>query len=133
MQKKQQFWYAVVQAMVGKLYVLSLFYIMYGVVFTLAATRRSDVTPSNDSARPSEEQLPTFVPTLTIPLEAYDGCSLDTGDGDVASCHRVREHHRAITHPAVHLPSVLEARSFDILPALDRIEDPNSGTPKQVA
>jgi hypothetical protein len=37
MQKENQFWFTVVQAMIGKLYVLSLFYIMYGVGFALAA------------------------------------------------------------------------------------------------
>jgi hypothetical protein len=31
MQKNPQFWYPVLQAMIGKLYVLSLYYMMYGI------------------------------------------------------------------------------------------------------
>jgi hypothetical protein len=52
----------------------------------LVATRPSDVRSSNDSdSGPTEEQLPTFVPTLTLPDEAY-GHSLETGDSGVATC-----------------------------------------------
>lgn len=65
--KKPQFWYSTIQGMIGKLYVLSLFYII------------------NDDT-PTQELTTAFVPTLTVPMEAYDSFSLDTriGGGLVA-------------------------------------------------
>jgi hypothetical protein len=61
-EKKPQFWYSTIQGMIGKLYVLSLFYII------------------NDDA-PTRELTTAFVPTLTVPIEAYDTFSLDTRVG----------------------------------------------------
>ncbi|KAI0000809.1 hypothetical protein BJV74DRAFT_882644 [Russula compacta] len=66
-QKKSQLWFLVVQEMMGKLYVLSLFYII------------------ND--RPlTNEQPTTFAPTLTVPIDANDTYSLDTRISGEAAC-----------------------------------------------
>lgn len=43
-QKNQEFWYTVIQGLVGKLYLLSLFYIMYAVICT-SVIRLADVGP----------------------------------------------------------------------------------------
>ncbi|KAI0277176.1 hypothetical protein BGY98DRAFT_1097634 [Russula aff. rugulosa BPL654] len=66
-QKKPQFWFSTIQGTIGKLYVLSLYYII------------------NDDV-PTREMTTAFVPTLTVPIEAYDTFSLDTrvGGGLVA-------------------------------------------------
>jgi hypothetical protein len=73
--------------MVGKFYVISLFYIMCGFICTLAATRFSNVGPSNNSDT-TGEQLSTFIPTLTVPNETFDRFSLDTRASGAVSCHR---------------------------------------------
>ncbi|KAI0252281.1 hypothetical protein BJV78DRAFT_1204188 [Lactifluus subvellereus] len=66
-QKRMQMWYTFIQGMVGKLYVLSLFYIINDHTLT--------------GGQPS-----SFDPTLTIPNEAYDTFSLDTRVGGAAAC-----------------------------------------------
>jgi hypothetical protein len=67
-QKRPQFWYPAVQGLIGKLYVLSLFYII-------------------NNEGPARELTTAFVPTLTVPIEAYDTFSLDTRvDGGLVIC-----------------------------------------------
>ncbi|KAF8498181.1 hypothetical protein F5888DRAFT_227849 [Russula emetica] len=67
-QKKPQFWFSTIQGAIGKLYVLSLYYII------------------NDDA-PTRELTTAFAPTLTVPIEAYDTFSLDTRvGGGLAAC-----------------------------------------------
>jgi len=70
-QEKQQPWYAAIRGLVGKLYLISLFYTI------------------NDSDVPAlpGEHLPTFVPTLTVPIEVHDTISLETRVSGAVSCH----------------------------------------------
>lgn len=86
-QKKLEFWYPTIQGLVGKLYVLSLFYIVYDFLFAnLRNDANSHVESSNDDA-PPQEPTSAFVPTLTVPFEAYDTFSLDTRvDGGLTAC-----------------------------------------------
>jgi len=66
--KKQDFWYSTIQGLIGKLYVLSLFYMI------------------NDYG-PSDELCTSFVPTLTIPNESNDMYSLDIRHGAPIACN----------------------------------------------
>jgi hypothetical protein len=77
--------------MIGKLYVLSLFYIMYEGChlpsFWLPyAFFFSDVELSIDSGPATSEEPSEFVPTLTIPIEGCGG--LDVDSGVLVSSHR---------------------------------------------
>jgi hypothetical protein len=45
----------------------------------------ADVGLSIDSGPTASEEPPTFIPTLTIPIEGCDGPALDSG---MVSCHR---------------------------------------------
>ncbi|KAI9464058.1 hypothetical protein BJY52DRAFT_883715 [Lactarius psammicola] len=64
--QRPQFWLMVFQAMIGKLYVLSLFYMI--------------------NARPlrPKEQPTTFISTLTVPTEVMNTVTRDTRGGDTA-------------------------------------------------
>ncbi|KAI9448974.1 hypothetical protein BJY52DRAFT_293564 [Lactarius psammicola] len=65
-QKELQMWLSVVQAMVGKLYVLSLFYMV------------------NTQSLQSDERPTTFISTLTVPMEVMYARTLDARAGDSA-------------------------------------------------
>jgi len=67
--KKQDFWYSTIQGLIGKLYVLSLFYVI------------TDYGPSPG------EHCTSFVPTLTVPNESYDTYSSDTRHGASVACN----------------------------------------------
>ncbi|KAI0296971.1 hypothetical protein B0F90DRAFT_996199 [Multifurca ochricompacta] len=66
-EKKLELWFPVIQAMIGKLYVLSLFYM------------------TSDFAPPAEERLATYISTLTVPVEAIDTSTFDSRVGGTFS------------------------------------------------
>ncbi|KAI9448972.1 hypothetical protein BJY52DRAFT_1192966 [Lactarius psammicola] len=72
-QKTLQYWLTVIQAMIGKLYVLSLFYMI------------------NTQPLQSGERLTAFVSTLTVPTEFVYSRTRDVQGGDVSHSETVAE------------------------------------------
>lgn len=72
--------------MIGKLYVLSMFYMVY--VASISSTFRSFLMSLSSNAQPPQRdgQHPTFISTLTIPMDVLNTHTRDPRVGDDASC-----------------------------------------------
>ncbi|KAH9034533.1 hypothetical protein EDB84DRAFT_1578166 [Lactarius hengduanensis] len=81
------FWVPVIQATIGKLYVISLFYMMCVASISSASrwfTTFSDVVPSNAQPLKPNGQLTTVISTLTVPMGVMYARTLDARGGDIA-------------------------------------------------